>query len=35
LVALPWSQDGRSGIAFRAETITTTEGGKPGSTPRP
>ncbi|ARR77852.1 regulatory protein [Mycobacterium intracellulare subsp. yongonense] len=35
LVALPWSQDGRSGIAFRAETITTAEGGKPGSTPRP
>lgn len=22
LVALPWSQDGRSGIAYRAETIT-------------
>ncbi|KZS60502.1 hypothetical protein [Mycobacterium pseudokansasii] len=25
LVALPWSQDGRSGIAYRAETITATE----------
>jgi hypothetical protein len=25
LVALPWSQDGRSGIAYRAETITATD----------
>ena len=24
LVALPWSQDGRSGIAYRADTITPT-----------
>ncbi|HEX7321965.1 MAG TPA: hypothetical protein VF299_03375, partial [Mycobacterium sp.] len=23
LMALPWSQDGRSGIAYRAEAITT------------
>ncbi|ASQ84641.1 hypothetical protein CE197_02475 [Mycobacterium intracellulare subsp. chimaera] len=29
LVALPWSQDGRSGIAYRAETITTAD---PGAT---
>lgn len=27
LVALPWSQDGRSGIAYRAESITATEPG--------
>jgi len=25
LVALPWSQDGRSGIAYRAEAITATD----------
>ncbi|MEB3023994.1 hypothetical protein [[Mycobacterium] crassicus] len=25
LVALPWSQDGRSGIAYRAEAITTAD----------
>lgn len=25
LVALPWSQDGRSGIAYRAEAITGTD----------
>ncbi|WP_062887280.1 SCO3933 family regulatory protein [Mycobacterium avium] len=25
LVALPWSQDGRSGIAYRAESITATD----------
>lgn len=29
LVALPWSQDGRSGIAYRAETITAAD---PGAT---
>ncbi|OBH17313.1 hypothetical protein [Mycolicibacter sinensis] len=27
LVALPWSQEGRSGIAYRAESITATEPG--------
>lgn len=27
LVALPWSQDGRSGIAYRAETITAADTG--------
>lgn len=27
LVALPWSQDGRSGIAYRAETITAADAG--------
>jgi len=27
LVALPWSQDGRSGIAYRAEAITATDPG--------
>ncbi|KZS85600.1 hypothetical protein B4U45_28490 [Mycobacterium persicum] len=27
LVALPWSQDGRSGIAYRAETLTATDPG--------
>jgi hypothetical protein len=26
LVATPWSQDGRSGVAFRAESITSAEG---------
>ena len=25
LVALPWSQDGRSGVAYRAEAITTAD----------
>src|SRR5271166_577467 len=39
LVALPWSQDGRSGIAYRAEAITETvemsSAKTPGSAPRP
>ncbi|SKT85510.1 pra protein [Mycobacteroides abscessus subsp. massiliense] len=26
LVATPWSQDGRSGVAFRADAITNAEG---------
>jgi hypothetical protein len=39
LVALPWSQDGRSGIAYRAEAITETgemsSAKNPGGAPRP
>lgn len=33
LVALPWNQNGKSGIAFRADAITTADG-KPAA-PRP
>ncbi|MEU9806877.1 hypothetical protein [Mycobacterium sp. NPDC050853] len=28
LVATPWSQEGRSGVAFRADTITSTDSSK-------
>lgn len=34
LVATPWSQDGRSGVAFRADAITSADAGKSGQ-PRP
>ncbi|WJR34213.1 hypothetical protein P3F83_01830 [Mycobacteroides immunogenum] len=34
LVATPWSQDGRSGVAFRADSITLADAGKSGQ-PRP
>ncbi len=30
LVALPWSQSGRSGVAFRAEAIRATDAPLPG-----
>ena len=33
LVALPWSQDGRSGIAYRAEAITQTGDMTPAKAP--
>ncbi|EPQ80825.1 hypothetical protein MMEU_1350 [Mycobacterium marinum str. Europe] len=33
LVAVPWSQDGRSGIAYRAEAITQTADGSPAKAP--
>ena len=39
LVALPWSQDGRSGIAYRADAISesadTSAGKNPGAAARP
>ena len=35
LVALPWSQDGRSGIAYRAEAITATDPGTAVKTAQP
>ena len=35
LVALPWSQDGRSGIAYRAEAITQTGDMTPSKAPGP
>jgi hypothetical protein len=31
LVALPWSQDGRSGVAYRAEAITATGDARVGA----
>jgi hypothetical protein len=34
LVATPWSQEGRSGVAFRADAITSADGKAAGSTPR-
>lgn len=34
LVATPWSQDGRSGVAFRADAISASEGKAGGSAPR-
>ena len=34
LVALPWSQDSRSGVAFRADAITAGAGKAPGSAER-
>ena len=33
LVALPWSQDGRSGIAYRADAITQAGDSSPAKTP--
>jgi hypothetical protein len=33
LVALPWSQDGRSGVAYRAEAITQTADMTPAKAP--
>ena len=35
LVALPWSQDGRSGIAYRADAITQTAEMTPAKAPGP
>ncbi|MGV0770822.1 hypothetical protein [Mycobacterium syngnathidarum] len=34
LVALPWSQDGRSGVAYRADAITAGAGKAPGTPER-
>lgn len=34
LVALPWNQDGRAGVAFRADAITTGAGKATGSPER-
>ncbi|BAX96705.1 putative regulatory protein [Mycobacteroides stephanolepidis] len=34
LVATPWSQDGRSGVAFRADAITSADGKTAGAQPR-
>ena len=35
LVALPWSQDGRSGIAYRADAITEAGDTSPAKNPAP
>lgn len=34
LIATPWSQEGRSGVAFRADSITSVDGKTAGAQPR-